>query len=674
MTRLVAVVLVWFASCGVRDIELAHDRAPDAALGDARGGPIPGLRALRVAPSSIEVTYDGAKLDRTPTLEAIGTFDSGERDVTREVEWTLVRTDLGAISAGRFTSAAVGGKTEVRARAGELVATARLRVRLEVVRERGQADGLSALFERAATAPQPSAAPSLVYPPDDAHVPNDFAPLHFQWRAPAELDGFELRIDSADAELRYYTDGRSWLEDDETSRFFAPSHAGESVRVQVRALARAEPEVVYESEPITLRVSESRLSGAVYYWSSSAQGIKRSELGASRAIRVLPAAPATEPAGCVGCHVVSRDGTRIAVADERERLAVFSLPELAPGVFEAPMPKAPPTPPPMSDTSKGPMGMAMMPGMQGMQGKAPRDYGWGSFSPDGTRLAYADKGKLHIIDVTNGTEPAKLMSPPDSHVTHPDWSPDGRTIAVSYAMMKQPKGNKLVRGTGIARFRLDEAGIWSGPEDLVPSSGADDTLAFPSFSPDGRWIAFSRAIGGSKDSASSELWVVAADGSAPPVRLDRAHVPGFGDSMPTWPAPGFVAFSSTRDYGDVLTGTQRDQLWLTAIDVAALDARRDPSSPAVWLPFQEPAESNHRAFWAPSGCVALVEQCNGRDDDCDDAVDEACCKPELERCDDDVDNDCDGVANEGCGCAEVEQCDNGLDDDCDRNVDEECKE
>ncbi|MBI4820018.1 MAG: hypothetical protein HY791_27330 [Deltaproteobacteria bacterium] len=224
-----------------------------------------------------------------------------------------------------------------------------------------------------------------------------------------------------------------------------------------------------------------------------------------------------------------------------------------------------------------------------------------------------------------------------------------------------------------------------GSIQILAAPEANETLSYPAVSPDGRFVAFVRSEGSSRDRAASRIQLVSIDGGSPIAlpRLDRRGKAGVvtepGNSQPTW-APSeqagidWLVFSTTR-----IVGSKRyelDQLFASAIQLSRVTTGEDPSAAAFWLPFQATTSGNHRAVFVGTGCARAKELCDGFDDDCDGEVDEGCCTPSEERCNG-VDDDCDGVIDERCGCAPAENCTNGVDDDCngdDDGADPACRD
>ncbi len=165
----------------------------------------------------------------------------------------------------------------------------------------------------------------------------------------------------------------------------------------------------------------------------------------------------------------------------------------------------------------------------------------GSWSPDGRFLALAvgDRGdsQLVLLDGATGEEHARLTDT-SSLATSPTWSPDGGTLAfVSDSQGGQPQIFSLHLATGRLE-QLTREGYNTNPEwspaggviafqrqygssfavmrldlatgDVRRLTQGKGSAENPTFSPDGRFIAYTVTEG-----RSSRLWVMTADGSRP---------------------------------------------------------------------------------------------------------------------------------------------------------------
>jgi TolB protein len=196
-------------------------------------------------------------------------------------------------------------------------------------------------------------------------------------------------------------------------------------------------------------------------------------------------------------------------------------------------------------------------------------------SPDGNKLVFLSKiAGVYQIFIMNidGTAQVQITRESASHDS-PSWSPDGRKIA--YVLEKD--GHSAIYmmntdGTGEERLSDDRheyihptwsqdssSVIYCSDDDLKPpKKNASEiysldlktrklttlieggTNTYPSWSPDGKKIAFRRMLG----EMNSEVFIAAADGSG---AQNLTNHPAF-DGWPAWSPDGAsIAFASNRN-------------------------------------------------------------------------------------------------------------------------------
>jgi Tol biopolymer transport system component len=145
-----------------------------------------------------------------------------------------------------------------------------------------------------------------------------------------------------------------------------------------------------------------------------------------------------------------------------------------------------------------------------------------AWSPDGTMIAFsAAQTDIEVVDVEGSNR--RSLGPG----LEPVWSPDGSQIA-------------FTRWTKVGIGDDGQTDVWvmdadgSNARNLTDSAGTIDSE--PSWSPDGRYLAFARA------DAYSTIYVLDLEGGGPPVAVtDGAH----DDMHPVWAPDGVrLAFAN----------------------------------------------------------------------------------------------------------------------------------
>lgn len=630
---------------------------PDASVGD---GYVPGFGVDHGAPQSLTITPANPTLAVTDlknlpnlTLSAQITFTDGT-SATIPSSWTADRIDIASVGAGNGVVQPTGtvfGRVSVTAQADGLKAsttvtvTAKATVNLDTIPP-GDVAKLAG-----ATAVDPDVT-ALDYPYDGTVFPRGLQAPELMWSVGSPGDEYELHL------VAPYLDLAVLMTADPPSRFpmpqalwdtFVASAAGSDAKVELHRLSGG---VAYVSVHQTWHVADANLRGLVYFWNVSQGQLLKADLtigqvspvfspgssqficgsapcgsGNPRALNSgLPATPPWEDNGtgfrCVACHSVAKDGSKLV------------------GVFS-------------KGGSSGPLGVVdLSTTLIDTIGDYTASGMLTAITPDGalTVMNTNDK-KMHLVDGKTGTT---LPSGLDAlkNACDPTISADGKHFAFAGNCTGGTNFVLEFSQSDLILYDFDQASqTFTNPQNVLMSGGggAGSALAFPSLTPDSKWLVFqggsySRAKFGNNLHGADDLYVVPAKQGSTPIALDRANGAGvlppdnlhlnYAPTVSPIVAGGYywVVFTSPRDYGNRMVSPQQaapndatyanhKQLWVTAIDTTI--GSTDPSHPAFWLPGQDAKTANMFGYWTlapckptlndagPSTCETGFECCSG---------------------------------------------------------------
>ncbi len=555
------------------------------------------LYAIRVEPASAALTLQHGKVAKQ-RFRAFAFYGSGAVagdarapasggvEVTGKVTWRVgnplvgrfvgpeLRTEV--LSGGKAVAAGQGGVSTVTAALGGVTGQATVKVKLL---RRFYAGGAAAGAEKKFGGPAaPKRAPKLLYPGDGVLVPPNMRQLDVQWTKESGNDLFEVAFTGELCDVRVYTRQRSYNLSGKAWQAVAWSSRESEVKVRVRGTSGAKAGAgVGTSAAATLKVGKMDVKGGLYFWvvGPKAGSIHRYDFSRANAKTEVFFGP-KQGKGCVGCHSLSRDGTRIAFTSEGG-LGPASVYDVA---------------------TRKPI----------LDGKFKASVY--TFSPDGKQVAYTYLGNIFRREVSSGKQLGQAVWAA-APTTHPDWSPDGKTLVFTLATMAGFDNDLHLKGGSIATATLKADGDWSKPKVIVKGAQGVNNY-YPSFSPGGQWILFNRSSGDSYADEDANLFVVPVAGGKP-IALGKINGAKQSNSWGRW-SPFtqvykgsvlyWLTFSSVRDYGYKLKNAgvtpyeaKAPQIWMAAFSRDRALKGLDPSYSPFWLPVQDVTKHNHIAQW-----------------------------------------------------------------------------
>jgi hypothetical protein len=533
--------------------------------------------------------------------------DQGGNDVTSDCTLVVEDPILGSFAGATFNaSGSGGGVTKVRATRGNDFGKTTLTVHLDKI---VIAPGAPADAPGKFGGPATGAASTMVYPPDATMIPPNLNELEVQFTPAAGTTLFEIGFVGPALKLRIYTPcvavggGCALLPDEATWKLLSHASASTTVDVTLRSTdGNGGP--VGSAAVRKLSFADTDLQGGLYYWAAASGAILRYDFGLRNQTAEKFYTAQQSGSTCVGCHVLSRNGARIAVGMNIPGPAQLRTLDVA-------------TRATLYDS--GGTGGGGFPGGPGGMGGS----NFEALSPDGNQALINSGANLALIDSGNGMS---LASGAIMNATMPDWSADGKSVVfVRDASSSCPLGLCGSQpGVSMGTLMITSVSGTSFSGEMTLVSGSNNY--YPSLSPDGAWVAFNRSAMNSYDAPDAKVMVAPTAGGTA-VDLTAANVvagnswPKFAPIAQTFQGkPVFwLTFSSRRDYGLRLqqAGKTADmqiaQIWMVAVSPERATAG-DGGYPAFWLPFQDITTGNHIAQWTEkverAPCTAIdLSQC-----------------------------------------------------------------
>jgi hypothetical protein len=562
-----------------------------------KGDPVPMSLTIEPADASVTIT-DGVAVKQDYKV-TVTYSDGNQVDVSQVARLELRDPQYGTFTRSQLEIGGGGaGPTRVVATVESLTGDTGLTVYVKrTIVDPGLPAMLPGQFEGAIE--DPTLAPAIQYPADKVLVAPNIGSFDVHWTT-ANTNVFQLRMYNEFIDVRRYTTGLTPPANERFWTAFAPTEwypiasTRTQLKLELAAMSTNDPTKKGTAGTQTVEVTNENTRGGIYYWTTTnPASILRYDVEKPGVPPSKLFEDGTEPGGagtCHGCHTLSKDGTKLAMT---------------------------------LDGGDG-RGVSINVANRALDVPVSTDMRWNfaTFTPDATKLLTVFGGAMTLRDTNGGAPLATIPNSAGTLATHPEISPDGSMLVNAECAGGPPISSDAFRtGCGLVTRPFNAAANTAGAIKQLVAAGTDGLNSFyPSISPDGKWIAFSRSAAAEDayDAVSAETWVMKADGSAPPIKLAAADLGAANrtNSWPRWVPFGqtfgptneplyYLTFSSMRKYGVRLPTGGRPQIWMTPFFPARAELGQDPTGPSFRLPFQSVANGNHIAQWTQA--IVVIE-------------------------------------------------------------------
>jgi len=551
---------------GDDDTDFDTDTDPDTALDGF----------LMCNPGSTFLDING--VSQTVQMEADVHLTDGTVIPAAAPRWRVLDGPGSVDASGLYTSPSDhGGIAIIEARFSGATDTCEVEIMAEAVTGPGSNGPMPGAFDASTPAVTDDCEARLIYPLDDAAIPGSFVAPEIQW-TPGDGNAFRLVLTSSLTTLTVYTQNTFYTPTPGQWGGLTDWDPGVDVDIELTGgilSGGVMTSACRTASPTEVEVTDGGVNGTIVYWAPPAT----KALSFDRNEQPIRGDVPLPGAVCHGCHTVNlARPNRMAYGPDipgRTNLVNLGEPSVILRTFG-----------------------------DGLFNR--RDYA----APDPTGDFVVISGTAFItsqMTLFNQNTGATLQEIASARApTMPNWSPDGTMLVYSGC----DAGASALGGANCSLYTQ----TWNpntnrfGNEQLIASPAPNETLYYPTFSPDSQWVAYNRAeqfidadgdLQSSNANPGAKLMMVSATGGAQR-ELDNAN--GTGDLTNSWPrwAPtigdyAWLAYSTQRAYGTRTSGLP--QLWVSAIDLSSSAA--DPSRPPVWVPGQLTTEGNHTPTWLP---------------------------------------------------------------------------